>query len=123
MSSYVNRILWLSDFSLLSWDDNECLERFDGDNCSSILDLDSEFSYDRLFVFNEGFSISFVCWLSIDDGIIVWNIEGASRLSVLPDNEGNSSVIEGGGEGDTGVTCNGVKSCNKVCLIDSDNDG
>ncbi len=41
-------------------------------------------------------------------------------LSVLGKKEGtveDSSVIEGGGDGDTGVTCNGVKSGNTVGLI------
>ena len=92
ISSNFNRI---SDFSLLSSDDNECRERFDGKNCS--------WSYDRLF----DLSVSVICSLLID-----WNIEGVSG--------GVSSVIEGGGEGDTGVTCNGVKFCNKGCLIGSD---
>jgi hypothetical protein len=43
-------------------------------------------------------------------------------FSGLLKDEGNvkdSSVIEGGGDGDTGVTGNGVKSGNIVCLIDS----
>ena len=34
--------------------------------------------------------------------------------------EGNSSVIEGGGEGDTGVTGNGVRSCVEGCLINEE---
>jgi hypothetical protein len=38
--------------------------------------------------------------------------------------EDDSSVIEGGGEGETDVTCNGVKSCIEGCLmIESVNGG
>lgn len=51
---------------------------------------------------------------------MVWNIEGVSILTLTED---DSSLIEGGGEGETGVTCNGVKSCVEDCLMESINDG